>query len=341
MKRTIFFLLLTIFYGFFAAIGWTAPVISSVSGTVTHGSSITISGESFGSKTTAAPFLWDTVDNTTYSGISDGETIPVGVGYPWKQNNQNTMKMETTDAMRHSNSSKMYKSSGIIGDFTDTPLPNNPSTGTIYISWWWMPNSDPVAGSHSSKFLRLSDQSDSINKTFSWTQMHNYTYILGSYCNTEWEDWPGNVNGWNLHEVIMSTSKKMYYIYVNGGLLSSGDWSGCASASYNEIWGIGWDGGGADPPSLTAWMDDIYADNTLSRAVVGNASTYDSSTHREMQIPSAWSNGSISITVNQGSFKNGETAFIYVVDSNGNVNSQGYQVVFGGPHPPTGLRIVD
>jgi hypothetical protein len=98
-------------------------------------------------------------------------------------------------------------------------------------------------------------------------------------------------------------------------------------------------------------MDDIYADNTLARVVVGNASTYASLTHRELQIPSAWSNSSIAITVNKGSFRDNDCAYLYVIDDNGIVNSNGYKISGDNdctisadpvaPAAPTGLRIVD
>ena len=51
-----------------AILGWfgeaqSQPSINSVTGTLNHGQSVIISGSSFGTKTHAAPSLWDTVDN--------------------------------------------------------------------------------------------------------------------------------------------------------------------------------------------------------------------------------------------------------------------------------------
>jgi hypothetical protein len=51
--------------------------------------------------------------------------------------------------------------------------------------------------------------------------------------------------------------------------------------------------------------------------------------YREIKVPSAWSDGSIKITVNQGSFQAGETAYLFVVDSDGNVNPTGFPIVIG------------
>jgi len=343
MKQTFLF---TVIACLFTAQSWAAPAISSVSGIMGHSQSVTITGSGFGTKSSAAPFLWDTVDNiSVYSGVSNGQTIPTGGSYPWPGNYNDALKMETADTMRHANSSKMYKSvNNLKGAFLEKNLPTNPSTGLIYVSWWWKPYTSPVGGNHSSKFLSLSDQSDIPGKTFSWTQMHNYVYING--CGPGyWKDWSGNVNQWNFHEAIMITSQKKYYLYVNGSLLTNADWSECSgSISYNQVNAIGWDGGGSYPPQLTTWMDDIYVDNTLARVMIGNASTLAASTHREMQIPSEWSDSSIRVKVNQGSFAIGDTPYLYVVDENGVMNSSGYPITIQSATPPSapkGLRIVN
>jgi hypothetical protein len=53
-------------------------------------------------------------------------------------------------------------------------------------------------------------------------------------------------------------------------------------------------------------------------------------THREIQIPSAWSDTSITITLNKGSFANFNSAYLYVIDADGNVNTNGYLLSDGG-----------
>ena len=69
-------------------------------------------------------------------------------------------------------------------------------------------------------------------------------------------------------------------------------------------------------------------------------------THKEIQIPSAWSDGSITIKVNQGSFVTGQDLYLFVVDTNG-IHSSGYLVKIGGggnnlkPTPPSGLKVIN
>ena len=88
--------------------------------------------------------------------------------------------------------------------------------------------------------------------------------------------------------------------------------------------------------SNQVYFDDIYYDYTRARVELGNSPTFSACTHREIQIPINWSETSITVTVNKGSFSNGETAYLFVLDRDGNVNTNGYPVVIGdGGGDPT------
>lgn len=92
--------------------------------------------------------------------------------------------------------------------------------------------------------------------------------------------------------------------------------------------------------------DDIYIDNSWARVEIGDQPTYSACTHREIQIPQAiWNDGQLQINVNQGSFADNSTAYLYVVDENGEVNISGYPVTLGAgtditaPSAPSGLIV--
>lgn len=90
-------------------------------------------------------------------------------------------------------------------------------------------------------------------------------------------------------------------------------------------------------------FDDVYVDTTLSRVIIGNASTYSACTVLEPQPPTAWDSGggSITVTVNQGALTAG-TVYVYVWDSSNNYNTNGYEVTLSesGASTPalTGLK---
>ncbi len=81
------------------------------------------------------------------------------------------------------------------------------------------------------------------------------------------------------------------------------------------------------PIEATTYIDDIYIDDSWARVEIGNNSSYDSCTHREMQIPTAWNATSITVDVNTGSLPNG-TYYIFVVDNDG-AESAGYEISIG------------
>ena len=54
--------------------------------------------------------------------------------------------------------------------------------------------------------------------------------------------------------------------------------------------------------------------------------------HKEIQIPTAWSNNSITINVNRGSFSDGKTVYLFVIDEDGGI-SNGYPISFTGESP--------
>ncbi|MBZ5538271.1 MAG: hypothetical protein LAO31_20145 [Acidobacteriia bacterium] len=85
-----------------------------------------------------------------------------------------------------------------------------------------------------------------------------------------------------------------------------------------EGWNPPWD------PNNTGWADDVYADTTWARVMVGNAPRYQACTRLVPQIPTGWSDTSITVIVNKGPFKDLCSSYLYVVDEKGDVNKEGY-----------------
>ena len=52
--------------------------------------------------------------------------------------------------------------------------------------------------------------------------------------------------------------------------------------------------------------------------------TWSGATHKEVQLPLAWSSTSITVQLNRGSFASLAGKYLYVVDADGKVNSQGF-----------------
>lgn len=302
------------------------PSVSNVAGIIQDGQSVTISGGGFGTKIPAPPVLWDTIDNqASYSALTNGTTVPVGTGYPWGDNSLgfNLVKLNIGGGF---SGSKSYTASG-NGESTLGNLSLGGYTQNFYLSWKFKPMNSFTSGDHSTKFHRITDGSANETKVLIWDQMHHFIFWNSSYCAGDWINWSGDVGSWNNMETVISPSA--YELRVNGGSLANIDIGACGTLQVNNIWKLGLEGGGNAPPSVTWYMDNIYVDRTLARVEICTNSTWAARGACEVQIPSAWSASSITATVNQGSFANGTTAYLYVVDSTGAVNTNGLAVTFG------------
>ena len=95
------------------------------------------------------------------------------------------------------------------------------------------------------------------------------------------------------------------------------------------------------------YFDDVYIDNSISRVMLADAANYEEATIIEPQIPSSWSDGSITVTGNLGKFSASGIAFLFVFDAENNHNTVGYPVTIGdtstpdttAPASPAGLTV--
>ncbi|RMG39981.1 MAG: hypothetical protein D6719_12035 [Candidatus Dadabacteria bacterium] len=102
-------------------------------------------------------------------------------------------------------------------------------------------------------------------------------------------------------------------------------------------------GGGGDQ-IVNNFIDDPYAQvETEARVEIGNNPDYEKATKLELQKPLSWSDTAVSVTLNYGgSFKGGDSAYLYVIDANGTA-SPGIPLTLGHadtlpPAAPGNLR---
>ncbi len=73
--------------------------------------------------------------------------------------------------------------------------------------------------------------------------------------------------------------------------------------------------------------------------MISNAPTWVTTTTREIEIPTARADGSITISVHNDTFADLQKEYLYVVDSNGNFNQTGYALRTSCPSPPANVRV--
>lgn len=352
-----------------------APTVTGTSGTLSHGSSLVITGTGFGTKSAAAPWRWDPVEGVSYyEGLSDGDAVPVSTGGYWDDNSSNLIKYNTAADEQRGVSTRNLNT---IDGSTNCPSAEDnkklgvtmPSSSERYVSFWiWH---STTLTDEFSKTVRLWDEyRDGTNRLSivdSWGPngpWHASRLASSSTCYAspalgrafgtdnfvrpiagEWE----RVEFYIKQESAPDTSDdgRIWLAQTANGNISMHD-SGVISESCNGVvsnlnwltFGFDKNCSGAGATSvMDIRLDDIYIDDTQARVEIGDGATWSANNHREVQVPSSWSSGSVTITLNQGSFSSFNNLYLYIVDSDGNVNTNGYPLCPHCPKPPNSLEV--
>lgn len=339
-----------------------APTISGISGTVSSGQSITISGSDFGTKSTPTPIKWDNFESGEHGGTISGWDLTYGNNVKYSNVGNRTGSslcyaagVTTADDPSNANASnsRITLNSGI-------------SATKIFASYWIKWNWGEITGGQIKHGVHLcreypGSSAPRINTVLYYSNNNPYWQGTGTYtpgfCSsgidscTLWgsanmyptDTWvqvevqieqstadleDGSLISW----VGKSTGAMVKVVNFPGNIcLRKSD----ADYNYAQINVWTWAGNDeGDGYSTTIYYDDFYVDNTWARVVIGDASTYDNCTRREVQIPTAWDTGEITVTINQGSFGATDTAYLYVVDDDGTPSSS-YEITFGESAAPT------
>ncbi len=327
------------------------PIVQSVTGDFTDGTTIAIEGMGFGTKPTQQPYLWDTLSNQ--SGYVDrelqhGDIIPSTQGdwglspcpdCPWDVNQPNwTSPMRYWDQNHRVPGRPFYrverKGYFRMSDWGDT-LPDR-----VYLNWWFR-TSAPDLTVGSNKFVRLWADTERPEGSVSWTGMH-LTYTAdanhdgvndgGEGHVTTWGNWGGSSGSWHNLEMVYDGQGDIQHgygtlrIYRDGRLVHAVN-DAFGELPWNRLYVFGFDASVGEPfAGETFDFSDIYIDTSLARVVVGNAAQYANVTHQEVQIPQSWNTDSINVTVNSGSFAPSEDLWLFVFDVDGEVNPVGHSV---------------
>lgn len=346
------------------------PVVSSASGTWAHKGTVTISGSGFGTKPTAAPLVWDDASGTDLGAKWDGAIpsaattavaniayrAPIrGIAPPHTRTNRYIAGAHAQEAYDAGYNVMVWKNRSVT----------YPST--TYVSYYFRADDAWVFGG------------DDNFKNFAWSvgpdpYQGNYWYIeynprptsRTSYCGWTLYDsgsmglnpaitWGGGCTNpmggqWVKVEMLIRFSRGtdgFIRVYENGQSVINYTGTTDTVSGSTRVLGIG---GYARIRNSNnyRYYTDLYVDTTLAHVVLGNASTLAASTKREVQVPTGWTATSVTIAANLGAFASGERAYLYVVDSNGNANAQGYPVTIGSggggtttlPNSPKNLRVV-
>lgn len=327
----------------------SAPSVQAVSGDVAHGGDLTITGSAFGQKSPAKPYLWAPFDGS-------GNPSSLGIVTSWSQ--VQSMTYAPGEGMSGSGAFKASNGSGTWTARVDASgFAWNDYGHKMYL-YRRVKRNFNVTDSMNWKIIRVWPSSSSYPNWHIGT--HNARLYVEGIGAGSWilnnNLARGTANVWRIDEFITQANSNagasdgIFQYLVNGATVESLPRSGTdnwkvrensanGSASMNQIYPIHGVMANFNMPSdYRYWVDDVYLDTTWARVVVGNASTLSASTHREIQIPTAWSATSITVVANLQSFPANQTPYLFVVDAAGNA-SQGIPLDRSPPEPPGGVRV--
>jgi hypothetical protein len=331
--------------------------VSTVPGTVFHGDTVTISGSGFGVKSPALPAVLDGASGTNILDKWDGfwpsqntmynlayRDLPPCISPPHSRANNRVI------------SGAHYSSGGADAGFnvmfwknrTITPYPSY-----TYASWYQRMDDNWQFGQGSPaddnlKAWDFSEGNEPYNLVANWYLEYNprpTSAVSGAGWNItddgtalqfSGSSFGGSAvnpmsGGWTKIEVeIKYTNQSNGYIklWENGEqkINYAGRTDNYPGTARSEAIG-----GFARSRSTNNWryFTDVYLDYTPARVVLADNPTLSSATVVENQIPTAWSDTSITFVVNLGKFTQGQTAYLFVIDASGLPNGPGQVVTVG------------
>jgi hypothetical protein len=325
------------------------PLPESVSGTLNHGATITISGSGFGSKAGAAPLVWDNASAAAVTDLWTGAWPDQLPGY-----NLAYYAPMRGIGLPHTHVTRYLAGAQASNTGADTgynvlvwkSLPAPPLPYYIYASWYQRADDQwHFGGDNNFKTFDYSAGTEPYALGQSWYTCYGpphpnsntdtglqWTQETGTPLSDPDQNghnawWGQAVNPmagqWSKVEIairVSSQSDGYINIWENGQQVMNyagvTDNYGSAQRSISI-------GGYARMQGYTSnwrYFDDIYVDTTLARVVLADKPVLSQASIVELQIPSAWSDGSISAQVNLGKFTQGQTAYLFVVDASGNVS---------------------
>jgi hypothetical protein len=360
--------LLTIFTVNYAPVeAQSTPSVSGVTGSLGHGTEIVISGSNFGTKATgAAPLKYD-----DFQSVAMGQQIATSAapGPAWFNNggaNQKFHPIASSTKLRPGtpftrNMQSHWQPSGSPDPSVSSVALIDQNFVKIYLDAWLY--NDTTAGGNfdggeNVKHIRV-HQAEAGAPNVGFTDVgpagNNWFCIAG---DGKFADFTMHFNPMNAATMYNSwmhiqwaidagsggnnTNGKVR-VYVNGSLRCTSNSASLLSGIYTswpEIYiGNYWRTGDYSGDVYAYW-ESLYVDRSWARVEVGDNAVYANCTHREIQIPSAWSASSITARVNRGSFSSLDDLYLFVVDESGNP-SPGFQLnATSTPSKVTNVRIV-
>ena len=313
--------------------------ISSVSGQLAQENAVAITGLNFGTR--------DINNNLIYDGMESGSFNP-----RWTSPRALTVDSESRHARSQYAAHIDFKNYAENGFFTGGANDPGPWFCQYWFklgdNWTWGTTGSDQLGANLSniKMFRMWESGSSVENfyiaSFGWEDVmfisnsgvdaQEKFYAANGY-QTKWAPGSWHLFQFEFKDSSLGVADGAFRWWIDGELefedthmMTRED-----EAPYKRPYILGffnsWGDNSTD--SNDFWLDDAYIDDSWARVELGNASSYESCTHREIQPLVDWSATQVRVTLNQGSFNAGEAAYLFVVGPTGQ-RSPGFPVTIGG-----------
>ena len=358
----IMYVIISIIFLLITPRAFASPAISSYSGTMVSGQTVSVNGSGFGTHPLQVEFNGENIE----AGANGASFSKSGwiTGWGWAD------PIYSTDAAHSgSKSLKCTVNSSNYNCAFAYDMPNVLAGQSLYLTWW-VRYSGGTGGQW--KMLRLSGNQTIVDGAqelvfFNWLTSTPQIVIDPATANdqTRWianELFPAGDANWYRMEVDLKAGSQgsgngtlVVTRTTSTGTITSStvatNFNTHPSSGNNYGYAIWQNYCGNGITSANIWFDDMYIQyNTKARVEICSGGTWANRGVCEIQTPTNWSASSANIKINRGSFGAAASANLYVVDSTGSANSNGYAITFGGsggggdpeplvPSAPTNLSI--
>ena len=356
--------LLTSFLLLAGAAASAAPAVTATSGTAADNQEITVSGTGFGSNALRQEFLGGTKIDSLANGARVDQQgwanwsmmTPSTATYPhvttergWS--NGKSIAFDTRGSTEYkqtlfydtgsSGYNYLYTNGLIYLDHIDL-------ISGSYLQWKmmrWYKVADVLDHAQGLSGSYLSNRLASTGVFTGFNSSTQYVYWLDSQSGRtnlpgrrnwyRYETWlrmnsaPGTGNGtFRVKVTNPVTGQVVTDNTINNVMFNaSGDTGNFRYLVVQNYFGNASDGGysQAGNGQAVAFWDDLYISQTEARVEVCDQATYAQCVNKEIQVPTTWADNRITVRLNKGN-KSQVGAYLYVVDSTGAVNTQGYRL---------------
>lgn len=333
--------------------GSLGPSVASVS-TGQDAATLVITGSGFGEKPEAPPMKWDNFESGA---------VGQRLGNGWYTTSTLRDPAQYVQDIVRTGSTRSVRQNFTNGQYNATVGLTGLNARRLYVSFWKYMTVGGGGPSRNYKLVAFRggapgqwDYPNGRHDIYPITGSGHLVTIETSGASTQLNEWHGGYD--------LTTAKWQrfdYYIdmgdpgVANGAfgwwldgktrILATNRLIRTTPTTYSNLYINSYYSHDTNEAEAVCWLDDIYVDSTQARVEICDSSSWDGRGHCEVQVPTTWSAGAgsnvIKVSVNRGSFSLKElaAAYLYVVDSKGNV-SRGVQVGDRvGPQTPLGVRV--